>query len=61
MEVCEELRKSKVNVCGLQEVRWKNEGTRFFGVFGRKYKLWWSGNSSGIRGVGILVKKELYM
>ena len=59
MEVCEELRKRKVDVCGLQEVRWKNEGTRFLGVFGRRYKLWWSGNSSGIGGVGILIKEEI--
>ena len=59
MEVCKELRKRKVGVCGLQEIRWKNEGTRFLGVFERRYKLWWSGNSSGIGGVGILVKEEL--
>ena len=59
MEVCEELRKRKVGVCGLQEVRWKNEGTRFLGVFGRKYRLWWSENSSGIGVVGILIKEEL--
>ena len=39
VEVCEELRKRKVDVCGLQEVRWKNEGTQFLGVFGRRYKL----------------------
>ena len=32
MEVCEELRKRKVDVCCLQEVRWKGEGTRFFGI-----------------------------
>ena len=25
MEVCEELRKRKVDVCGLQKVRWKNK------------------------------------
>ena len=59
MEVCEELRKRKVDVCGLQEVRWKNEGTRFLGVFRQRYKLWWSGNSSGIGRVGTLVKEEL--
>ena len=29
VEVCEGLRKRKVDVCGLQEVRWKNKGTRF--------------------------------
>ena len=59
MEVCEELRKRKVDVCGLQKVRWKNEGTRFLRVFGRRYKLWWSGNSSGSGGVGVLVKEEI--
>ena len=41
----------------LQEVRWKNEGTRFLGVFRRRYKLWWSGNRSAIGGVRILVKE----
>ena len=59
MEVCEELRKRKVDVCGLQKVRSKNKGTRFLGVFRRRYKLWWFGNSSGFGGVGILVKEEL--
>ena len=59
VEVCEELKKRKVDVCGLQEVKWKNKDTRFLGVFGQRYKLWWSGNSSGIGGVGILIKEEL--
>ena len=45
--------------CSFQEARWKNESTRFHGVFGPRYKLWWSENSSGIAGVGILVKEEL--
>ena len=31
----------------------------FMGVKGRKYKLWWSGNSDGMGGVGVLVKEEL--
>ena len=39
VEVCEELRKMKVYSCGSQEVRWKNKGTRFFGVFGRRNKI----------------------
>ena len=50
VEVSEELRKRKVDVCGLQEVRWKNEGTPFLGFFERRYKLRWSENSSGIGG-----------
>ena len=29
----------KVDVCCLQEVRWRGEGARFFGVKGSKYNL----------------------
>ena len=58
-EVCEELRKRKVDVCGIQEVRWKGQGARFVGALGRRYKLWWSGNDAGFGGVGILVKEEI--
>ena len=58
-EVCEELRKRKVDVCCLQEVRWRGEGTRFFGVKGRWYELCWCGNDDNTGGVGILVKEEL--
>ena len=57
--MCEELRKRKVAVCCLQEVRWKGEGARFFGVKGRRCKLWWCGNDVKIGGEGILVKEEL--
>ena len=42
-------------MCCLQEVRWRGQGARFFGVG----KLWWSGNSDGTGGVGVLVKEEL--
>ena len=58
-EVCEELRKQKVDVCCLQEVRWRSEGARFIGVKGRRSKLWWCGNDDKTGGVGILVKDEL--
>ena len=30
-KVCEKLRKRKVDVCCLQEVRWRGEGARFIG------------------------------
>ena len=58
-EVCEELRKRRMNVCCLQEVRLRGQGARFMGVKGRRYKWWWSGNSDGTGGVGVLVKEEL--
>ena len=58
-EVCEELRARRVDVCCVQEVRWRGQGARFIGVQGRRYKLWWSGSETGIGGVGILMKEEL--
>ena len=58
-EVCEDLRKRKVDVCCLQEVRWRGEGPRFIGVKGRRYMLLWCGNDDKTVGVGILVKEEL--
>mgnify|MGYP002259950265 CR=1 FL=1 len=58
-EVCEELRKRRMDVCCLQEVRWTGQGAMFLGVKSRRYKLWWSGNSDGTGGVGVLVKEEL--
>lgn len=59
VEICEELRKRRVDVCCVQEVRWRGEGARMMGVEGRKYKLWWKGNNDGVGGVGVLVKEEL--
>ena len=58
-EVCEELRKRRVDVCCIQEVRWKGQGARFVGILGQRYKLWWSENDAGFGGVGILVKEEI--
>ena len=58
-EVCEQLRKGRVDVCCMQEVRWKGQGARFVGTWGQRYKLWWSGNDAGFVGVGILVKEVI--
>ncbi|XP_067052694.1 uncharacterized protein [Acropora muricata] len=44
-----------MDVYCLQEARWRGQGARFLG----RYKLWWSGNSDGTGGVGVLVKEEL--
>ena len=57
--MCKELRKRKVDVCCIQEVRWKGQGARFVSTSGRRYKLWWSGNDAGFGGFGILVKEEI--
>ena len=54
--MCKELRKRRVDVCCIQEVRWKGQGARFVGTLGRRYKLWWSGNDTES---GILVIKKI--
>ena len=61
-----ELRKRKVDVCCLQELRLRGQGacfvvsrSLFCGVKGRRYNLWWSGIDAGIGGVGMMVKEEL--
>ena len=41
------------------EVRWRGEGARFFGVKGRRYKLWWCGNHDKTGGVGTSIREEL--
>ena len=58
-EVCEELRMRRVDVCCIQEVRWKGQETRFVGTLVRRYKLWWSENDAGFGGFGFLVKEEI--
>ena len=58
-EKCEELRKRRVDVGCLQEVRWKGQGARFVSTSERRYKLCWSGNDTGFGGVGILVKQKI--
>ena len=50
----EDLRKRSMDVCCLQNVRWRGQGLQFMGVKGRRYKLWWSGNRDGTGGVGVL-------
>ena len=46
-EVCEELRKRRMDVYCLQEVRWRGQGVPFISVKGRRSKLWRCGNSVG--------------
>ena len=56
-EVADELWKRRVDVCGVQETRWRGESTRFVGAKGRRYKFW--GKGEGIGGVGVMVKENL--
>ena len=57
--LCEKLKKRKLDVCCMQEVRWKGQGARFVGTQERRYKLWWSRYDARFGRVGILVKEEI--
>ena len=46
-----------IDVCCLQEVRWRGQGDRMLGMKGRRYKLWRSGKGDGVGGVGVMVEE----
>ena len=58
VEVCELLRRNE-DICCLQKVRWRVQGTHFMRVKRRRYKFWWSKNHGKTGGVVIMVKEEL--
>ena len=58
-EIVEMLARRKIDVCCLQEVRYKNEGVKTIGSNDEKYKLWWAGNEQKTSGVGIMVKSDI--
>ena len=51
-DVCEELRKRMIDMCCLQEVRWRGHGTIMLGMIGGRYKLWLSVNRDEFLGCG---------
>ena len=55
--MCEELRKRMIDVCCLQEVRWRGQGARMLDMKGGRYNRGWSGK--GDDGVGVMVKEEV--
>ena len=58
-EVSDMLSRRKVDVCGLQEVRFKNEGVKFLqGGQKMRYKMFWKSGKEGQNKVGIAVQEE---
>ena len=58
-EVSDMLCRRKVDVCGLQEVRFKNKVVKFLqGRQKMRYKMFWKGGKDGQNGVGIAVREE---
>ena len=49
-EVVETISRRNVDICCLQEVRWRGAGTRLITSKDTKYKLFWGGNKEGSSG-----------
>uniref|UniRef100_UPI00358F58A9 craniofacial development protein 2-like n=1 Tax=Myxine glutinosa TaxID=7769 RepID=UPI00358F58A9 len=58
-EVVEVLVRRRVDICCVQETRWKGSGVRMVkGRLGQKYKFVWQGCPEGVNGVGVLFSEE---
>ncbi|XP_065313749.1 uncharacterized protein LOC135923102 [Gordionus sp. m RMFG-2023] len=54
-EVVDVLHRKHIDVCCIQETRWKGNGTRMIGKTSEKYKFFWQGGNDGKAGVGVMV------
>ena len=57
-EVVETLSRRKVDVCCIQETRYRGSNCRIIKGKDTRYKLYWSGNDKGTAGVGVFVAEE---
>ena len=57
-KVVEVLTRRKIDVCCVQEVRWKGASARMVTGKNTEYKFIWSGSSTGVGGVGVLVIRD---
>ena len=48
-----------IDVCCLQDVRWRGLCSRILAMGGRRYKLWWFAKGDWVGGVEVMVKEEL--
>ena len=57
-KVVEVLMKRKIDVCCIQEVRCRGASARLVTEKDTEYRFIWSGSSTGVGGVGVLVSKD---
>ena len=57
-EVVETISRRNIDICCLQEVRWRCTGTRLVTGKVTQYKLFWVGNKEGISGMGALIAEK---
>lgn len=57
-EIVETLTRRKVDVCCVQEVRWRGASARLITGKDSEYKMFWIGKNTGLGGVGLLVARK---
>ncbi|XP_052821790.1 craniofacial development protein 2-like [Octopus bimaculoides] len=57
-EIVEMLERRCVDLCCLQEVRWRGGSTRFLTGKEHRYKIFWAGNTYRVGGVSILLAEK---
>ena len=57
-EVVETVSCRGVDLCCLQETRWKKDGVKQIVGKDSHFKMFWSGNDMGTGGVGVLLAEE---
>jgi len=58
-EVVDMMMRRKVDVCCVQETRWKGEGVKMIKANNVKYKFYWKGGKEGLGGVGVLISEKI--
>ena len=57
-EVVETMSRRGIDLCCMQEVRWRDASARFITGKDDRYKFFWVGNNVGTGGVGILLTEK---
>ena len=57
-EVVETMSRRDIDLCCMQEVRWRGASARFITGQDDRYKFFWVGNNAGTGGVGILLAEK---
>ena len=57
-EVADMAFRRQLDICCVQEVRWRGGSARTLGVVGAQYKFYWMGCDKGLGGVGVMVHEK---
>ena len=52
------MSRHKVDICGLQEVKWRGVSARLVERKDSRHKMFWEGNDKGMVGVGVLFAEK---